>query len=189
MADTREHRGPHPEDAKWFSDEAVPILRRAVEDYSWLLSHGYSEPASLKLVGDRFLLTARQRVAVMRCSCSVFAHGMRHAAEVLPHEAAARPLVIDGYNVLTTVEAALAGGVLLIARDGCMRDMASMHGSWRKVAETAPAIELIGQTLEAEKIRQVKWLLDSPVSNSGRLRDSSNHSPARKAGTGRSNWS
>ena len=48
-------------------------------------------------------------------------------------------LLIDGYNVLTTVESALAHGLLLIGRDGCMRDLASMHGSWRKVDETAIA--------------------------------------------------
>ena len=38
--------------------------------------------------------------------------------------------------MLTTIEAALAGGVILAARDGAYRDMASMHGSYRKVAET-----------------------------------------------------
>ena len=47
--------------------------------------------------------------------------------------------------MLTTVEAALAGGVLLAARDGALRDMASMHGSYRKVGETRPALELLGQ--------------------------------------------
>ena len=77
---------------------------------------------------------------------------------------------LDGYNVLTTIEAALAGGVILAARDGAYRDMASMHGSYRKVAETRPALELLGRTLAALGVSECRWLLDRPVSNSGRLK-------------------
>jgi len=81
-----------------------------------------------------------------------------------------RPVWIDGYNLLTSVEAALAGGVLLLARDGSLRDMASMHGSWRKVEETVVAIQLIGRLLADTGVSEAVWFLDRPVSNSGRLR-------------------
>jgi len=60
--------------------------------------------------------------------------------------------------------------VLLLARDGVLRDMASMHGSYRKVDETLPALELIGQTLAGFGVSEAHWLLDRPVSNSGRLK-------------------
>jgi hypothetical protein len=85
-------------------------------------------------------------------------------------EAAGRTLWLDGYNVLTTIEAALAGGVVLVARDGCYRDLASMHGCYRKVAETLPALRLIGEYLQSHGIERTVWLLDRPVSNSGRLK-------------------
>jgi len=78
-------------------------------------------------------------------------------------------LHLDGYNVLTTVEAALAGGVLLLCRDGCVRDMASMHGSWRKVEETERAIGILGHVFQTGGWRKWTWLLDRPVANSGRL--------------------
>ncbi len=77
---------------------------------------------------------------------------------------------LDGYNVLTTIEAALAGGVILAARDGAYRDMASMHGSYRKVAETMPAIELLARTMAGLDVAECRWFLDRPVSNSGRLK-------------------
>jgi hypothetical protein len=80
-----------------------------------------------------------------------------------------RPLWIDGYNLLTSIEAALAGGVLLLARDSSLRDMASMHGSWRKVEETAASIQLIGRLLAEAGVSESIWFLDRPVSNSGRL--------------------
>ena len=77
---------------------------------------------------------------------------------------------LDGYNVLTSIEAALSGGVLLLARDGAFRDMASMHGSYRKVEETLPALDLIGRVLAEFGVGEAQWLLDRPVSNSGRLK-------------------
>ena len=79
-------------------------------------------------------------------------------------------LHIDGYNVLTSIEAALSDGVILHARDGCYRDMASMHGSYRKVQETIPALHLLGEVLADCGAAACSWLLDRPVSNSGRLK-------------------
>jgi len=85
-------------------------------------------------------------------------------------DVAGRSITIDGFNLLTTIEAALSGGVLLRGRDGCLRDMASMHGSYRRVAETLPALQLIGEFLEPHDVEHCCWWLDQPVSNSGRLR-------------------
>ncbi len=78
-------------------------------------------------------------------------------------------MVIDGFNVLMTVEAALAGAVVLIGRDGAYRDLGGVHGTYRKVQETRPALALIGETLQSLQVGPALWLLDSPVSNSGRL--------------------
>ena len=78
-------------------------------------------------------------------------------------------LDIDGFNLLTSIEAALAGGVLLRGRDGCLRDMASMHGSYRTVEETLPALQAIGQVLASLRPVCVAWWWDRPVSNSGRV--------------------
>ena len=79
-------------------------------------------------------------------------------------------LWIDGYNVLISLEAALSGGIILHSRDGCFRDMASMHGSYRKVQETVPALHILGELLAEWNVASCRWLLDQPVSNSGRLK-------------------
>ena len=70
MPDKRSHRGPHPDDAKLFAPEKIAHLRNAVEDFSLLLTKGYADKGALKLVGDKFSLTQRQRLAVMRSACS-----------------------------------------------------------------------------------------------------------------------
>ena len=170
MPDRRKHRGPHPEDARLFAPDLWPTLRSAVDDLCWLLSRGYPPDSTLKLVGDRYHLLARQRTAVARCCCSDADAAARQSRRVDAAQLAGRPLWLDGYNVLTTIEAALAGGVVLCARDGTYRDMASMHGSYRKVTETVPALELLGRVTAALQVDECLWYLDRPVSNSGRLR-------------------
>jgi len=170
MPDKRTHRGPHPEDATLFTPQTLPTLRWAVADMGWLLSRGYADTSSLKLVGDRYALTRRQRMAVMRCSCSDSQLENRRRKQVPPEQTAGQLLLVDGYNLLITVEAALARGVIFIARDGCVRDLASIHGTYRKVEETLPAIKIIACVLEKLGIGNIQWLLDKPVSNSGRLK-------------------
>ena len=170
MPDHRQHRGPHPEDRELFAPAQSVRLATAVSDLSWLLSRGYASVSSIKLVGDRYSLAARQRLAVSRCSCSDADRDLRFKQRVSVDNIANEAIWIDGYNVLTSIEAALGHGVILKARDHCYRDMASMHGSYRKVAETIPAIELLGQALASYSAGPCTWLLDKPVSNSGRLK-------------------
>jgi len=170
LPDKRTHRGQHPQDNTLFSSEQLPGLRLAVRDLSWLLSRGYAVKSSLKLVGDRFTLKERQRMAVMRCGCSDEDLHERSArqvdAAVLQHQ----PLLLDGYNIITTIETAMAGGVILKARDGSFRDIAGVHGTYRKVEETIPSLKLIGRTITKLNTSQCLWYLDRPVSNSGRLK-------------------
>jgi hypothetical protein len=153
-----------------FAPAAWPTLRDAAADFVWLLNRRYAPDSALKLVGDRHGLVARQRIAVARCTCNDASAERRRQREVPMAALAGRPLWIDGYNALTTVEAALAGGIILAARDGTFRDMASMHGSYRKVQETRTALKLLGGVLAAAGVSQSVWLLDRPVSNSGRLK-------------------
>jgi hypothetical protein len=145
-------------------------LRAAVDDLSRLLSGGYASVSAGTLVGDRYQLFARQRTAVARSACSDAALRRRRDHQAAAEALRGQPLWLDGYNVLTTVEAAAASGVILRARDGCYRDMASMHGSYRAVSETVPALEFIGQVMRDLEINECCWYLDRPVSNSGRLK-------------------
>lgn len=170
MADTRLHRGAHPEDAGLFAASQWPLLRAASDDLCWLLDRGYALRSSLALVGDRHQLVQRQRIAVARCACSLDQLSRRSAHRVEPATLAGSELWIDGFNLLVTLESALAGGVILLGRDGCCRDMASVHGTYREVAETARAARMLGSTAAGWNVTQCRWLLDRPVGNSGRLK-------------------
>jgi len=120
-------------------------------------------------VGDRHRLVERQRTAVLRSACSNAALASRRSRRLDPNAMRGRPLRIDGFNLILTLESALGGGVVLGGRDGCLRDLASVHGTYRRVEETRPALELAARRLADWGIGPCTWLLDSPVSNSGRL--------------------
>lgn len=167
--DRRRHRGAHPEDARLFEEAWLPALRVATSELSWLLSRGYQSKSALKLVGDRHALRERHRLAVARASCAEENLERRRASRVDEAQVVGETLIVDGFNLIITLEAALSGGVLVRGRDGCVRDLSSVHGSYRAVEETERAVVLAGEALAALAPSSVLWLLDRPVSNSGRL--------------------
>ncbi len=170
MPDSRRHRGPDPRDAEAFGPPSLPALQSAVSELSWLLGRGYAPVPALKLVGDRWGLTERQRMAVRRSACADEDRRRRQSTRLSAADLAGRELWIDGFNVLTTIESALGGGVVLHCRDGTYRDLAGVHGTYRRVAETVPALEILATHIAELRARPVRWLFDRPVSNSGRIR-------------------
>jgi hypothetical protein len=170
LNDKPSHRGPDPHDAAAFDAASLPALRLAAADFCWLLSRGYASASALKLIGDRWQLTERQRQAVRRSACSDGEREERSSKTCAAAELAGCELVIDGFNVLTTIEAALGGAVVLSCRDETYRDIAGLHGTYRRVAETEPAVGLLGATISALGVARCRWLFDRPVSNSGRTR-------------------
>ncbi len=168
--DNRQHRGPGPKDNQLFREEVIPLLSAAAVDLCWLLDKEYTEKASLKLVGDRYKLQERQRKALAR-SCqprqlteSIQSHQVTNANQLSDNN-----IVIDGFNILITLEALLSGAPLFRGRDGVLRDLSGVHGSYRKIEETPHAIVLIANYLEKYHAEPVLWIFDKPVSNSARL--------------------
>lgn len=157
-------------DERLFSAAQIPTLRAAGSDLCWLLDHGYASHSATELVGNRHNLSSRQRMAISRCACSAEAVEQRRRVQLAPEAVRGRELWLDGYNVLTVLESALAGGVVLLGRDGCCRDIAGIHRRYRKVNETVPGLRLVGETAAAWGVTGCRWWLDKPVSNSGRLK-------------------
>ena len=170
MPDKRKHRGQHPEDSALFSSAQIPKLSMAIYDLAWLLGKGYSEKASVKLVGDRYRLKQRQRMAMQRMVCTEIQRLTRQDKALKTHELKDRKILIDGLNLLITIESALSHALIFEGLDGCYRDLASVHGTYKKVEETSLAMQMIGETLHDLGTGPVTWLLDKPVSNSGRIK-------------------
>ena len=190
VPDTRGHRGADPRDAESFGPASLPALRSAVSDLSWLLGRGYAPVSALKLVGDRWRLTERQRMAVRRSACSDEDRDRRRAGRVALPDLTGQELWIDGFNVLTTIESHLGGGVVIGCRDGAFRDLAGVHGTYRRVVETTPALEFLASRLAGLGLGRVTLAVRSPgVEQRTDRAPSSARSPASAAATGRSSWS
>jgi hypothetical protein len=165
-----QHRGPHPDDARLFGPDALPRLQRAAEEVAWLLDRGYSMATALTAVGNHHQLELRQRVALSRGGCSEAARQARQARALTPEQLTGLELHIDGFNLIIALEVALGGGVLIEGRDGCLRDLAGLRGSYHLVAETETALAHVGQVLTTLSVAEARFYLDAAVSNSGRLR-------------------
>jgi hypothetical protein len=170
VASHQTHRGPAPGDDRLFAARQLPALRAACGDLCWLLDRGYALRSGVELVGNRYSLTSRQRMAVSRCACSCEDAQHRQRLCVNSAQLPGKELWLDGYNVITILESALAGGIVLLGRDGCCRDIAGIHQCYRKVNETNPVLHMVGEVAAACGVSRCRWWLDRPVSNSGRLK-------------------
>src|SRR3989442_4727682 len=170
MPDSRQHRGPHPDDAALFGRPDIQHrLRLAAGDLAWLLGRHYAPTAALTLVGNRYQLHGRQRQALARAVAAPAVARARRQRQVPAAALMGAALYVDGFNQLITIEAALSGGLVLRGHDGALRDLASVHGSYRTIIETPTALEAMGIYLGPLHLRAVHFVLDAQVSNSGRL--------------------
>lgn len=160
-----------PRDASLFAAEAVPRLQRAAEELGYLRRRGYPLPGALKLIGDRYQLYARQRRALTRATSAAGGEVLRAERRVRAPSPPPRALWVDGFNVIITLETALAGGVLVSTLDDTLRDLAGIHGAYKTSSGTERALELLACDLQERGWAEVpvRFLLDAPVSNTGRL--------------------
>lgn len=163
-------RGKHKEDDQWFGVAWLPVLREAVSDHSYLLSRGYPVQIALTLVGNRYYLNQRQQMAVRRMSASTQEITNRKHSECHISALAQQAVNIDGFNLLILLESVLSGAYVFRCRDGTYRDIASVHGAYKRVIETEEVIKLIGDTLKQLQVSDIRWILDAPISNSGKLK-------------------
>lgn len=167
---SQRHRGAHPEDPRLFGAAVLPRLRAACEELSWLLGRDYRLEPALRAVSEHHQLDTRQRLAVQRSACSPGQQAERRRRSLPPEQAAGVPWAVDGFNLIITLEVALSGGVLLRGRDGALRDLAGLRGSYHLIDETTAAIALLGEAVRRYRPTRLQIWLDAPVANSGRLR-------------------
>lgn len=164
------NRGFSPKDKEEFGYESTEKLHNAAKDLYYLLNQGYNIKGASTFVGNHYLLTERQRLALVRAISSESAIKARKEKEVLTNLAGAK-VHIDGFNTIITLEVLLSESLVLRCLDGTFRDLAGLRGTYRLIDKTDIAINLIGKMLNKHKIFEANFYLDAPVSNSGRLKE------------------
>ncbi len=163
-------RGFVPEDETYFSKESQEILKKASGHVAYLLNEGYDKKQAVTFVGNRFLLSERQRLAVMRSVASKEQLADREGKRVSLEDLSGKTVWIDGFNTIITLEVMLNRSILLKCMDGTIRDLAALRGTYRLIPETEEAVRIMLQALQDAEVKEAIILLDQPVSNSGRLK-------------------
>lgn len=168
-------RGSAANDEKEFFGESINKLKKAAKHIRYLINEGYAIKGASVFVGNHFLLSERQRLALVRSISPDEKLQLRREKECTAEELNGRTVHIDGFNTIITLEIALCQSMLLICMDGTIRDLAGLRGTYRLIDETPKAVEIIADTLEQLKIKKAVFYLDAPVSNSGRLKSLIEH--------------
>ena len=163
-------RGYVPEDERNFSPSALETMRIASRHIVYLINEGYDLKQASTFVGNHFLLSERQRLAIMRSLATNQQLRERHAKQVQINDLSGREVWIDGFNTIITLEVMLSNSILLYCMDGTIRDLAALRGTYRLIPETSKAILLMFNVLRNAGVSKINILLDQPVSNSGRLK-------------------
>ena len=161
-------RGYVPEDVRNFSPAAINTMKTASRQICYLLNEGYDLKQASTFVGNHFVLSERQRLAIARSVAADEQLKIRKAKEKTSLEGT--EVWIDGFNTAITLEVMFSDSILFECMDGTVRDLAALRGSYRIIPETEKAIHALFDTLKEQNIKASHVLLDEPVSNSGRLK-------------------
>ena len=164
-------RGYVPEDEKLFSGEQLAHLQKAAVEVSYLLDRGYATKMTTTFVGNHYMFSERQRLALARTVSPMERIRVRKAKEIPVLEAgeSVETVYIDGFNTIITLEVALSGSPVFACMDGTIRDLAGLRGTYRIIDKTEIAVGKLLLTLDEIGIQKAVIYLDAPVSNSGRL--------------------
>ncbi len=163
-------RGFVPTDERDFNPENLEKLRKASEEVCFLLNRGYPVKSVTTFIGNHYLLSERQRMALARTASAEEKIRLRKQKELSDADLAGKTLYIDGFNTIITLEVAFSDSMLFECMDGTIRDLAGLRGTYRLVDKTDTAVRAAAETLTWLKIQKAVFYLDAPVSNSGRLK-------------------
>lgn len=163
-------RGYVPEDDRNFSPETLKTLQTASRHILYLINEGYDIKQASTFVGNHFLISERQRLAIVRSLATDTQLQNRQKKQLSIKDISGTKVWIDGFNTIITLEIFLSDSILLTGMDGTIRDLASLRGTYRLIPETYRAIQMMFDVLQNANVIAVNILLDEPVSNSGRLK-------------------
>jgi hypothetical protein len=147
-----------------------PIIQEAKKDFYYLLNRGFPRTGALTFVGNHYLLDQMQRNYLNRTVFSQEKIESRKRKLVLLSDVKDKNILIDGYNVLITVESICNEENLMVScDDGVTRDVKAVFGKYKESQTTREALNSIISLLKIFKPEKVLFLYDSPVSLSGEL--------------------
>lgn len=129
-------------------------------------------PDPINSLGEALSLTREERVALSKLVRPP-EESLRNALKAVPpHLVRGTDLGVDGFNVLITVERALAGDPVYLCSDGIVRDLTLSRSSYEPSGFFREAVNLLSEVIRSLEPGNVTIYLDSPVPRSGSIAES-----------------
>nr|WP_257640422.1 DUF434 domain-containing protein [Pyrodictium delaneyi] len=138
----------------------------AFYDLFFLLTRGYPRGEALELVKRKYGLSRREAILLARCIHSENVSKLVKNKLVIPRDLFNAKLVVDGFNQLATIYAALMGVPVFVCSDGLTRD-ALLSGPRLVIENIRTLAGILADVLRAIKPGKVVIVLDSQPSHSG----------------------
>lgn len=145
-------------------------LQNASNDLRFLLNRGYRKLMAINFVGNHYLLDKNERNFLHRTVFSQKKSLIRKGKVVPLCKIKENTLLIDGYNILITIESiCLDEDSIIISDDGIMRDVNAVFGKYKFKEITENALNSIISLIRVYQPKDVRVFYDKPVSYSGKL--------------------
>jgi hypothetical protein len=147
----------------------LEVLRQAAEEARYLLDRGYPKDSAIRFISNHHGLLEVQRYVLARVVLSSAPARARKAKAIPVQALSGKDVIVDGYNVLITVESLLAGCPVYLCDDGFLRDTRGISKRYRTSRFTDIALSLVFDLLAFTAPARIEFLLDQQMSRSGEL--------------------
>ncbi|WP_135606203.1 DUF434 domain-containing protein [Methanococcoides sp. NM1] len=151
------------------ADQLKEKLSEPAMDIRYLLSRGYTRKSAVTFVSNHYRLTEQERHILTRLVVSPEIADNRSKKKLGCSQLKGCDVFVDGYNVLITIETALKNEPIWFADDGFLRDTSGIFRNHKITDTTCMAVDEMLSTLSTLKVTSATILLDSQMSNSGKL--------------------
>jgi len=150
------------------SDPKEKLLKPA-RDIRSILRWGYPKFATIRFVAEHSRLSAEERHILSRVIVSPKKEVSRIRKKIACDSINNRDLLLDGYNVLLSVDSLLKNEPMWFCDDGYIRDTRYYFGKKNQAEDLEEALDSVLEFLSEASLKSVSFLLDSQISRSGEL--------------------
>jgi hypothetical protein len=144
-------------------------LLKPARDIRSILRLGYPKFSTIRFVADHFQLSLEERRILTRVIMPPDRIVTRINKKVACTDIKDRNLLLDGYNVLLTVDSLLKKELMWFCDDGYIRDTRYYFSKAKQAEDIEEALETVLKFLSEIGPKSVSFLLDAQISRSGEL--------------------
>ncbi|RZN73493.1 MAG: DUF434 domain-containing protein [Candidatus Methanolliviera hydrocarbonicum] len=150
-------------------EERMKALEVPLLDVRFLLDRRYPKDYTINFVSNHYRLIKEDRNVLFRIACEKKLSEERMKKLVSIDFIKGKSVVMDGYNVLITVESLILGYPVFLCDDGVLKDIRAIFHRYRIKKETKESLEKIKTLLSKYLPKEVIFIFDAQISESGKL--------------------